>query len=166
MQGEDIFCKLYPVWEKNGEVIYENKVAYAIFSVTPAMPAQAMVIPKKHVIRFSELEPEESKLFFEAIEETFAKIQEYYDRNEVDKIKKFYERLVENPPLSESKNNAEEMLKDDSLNERPMAYNVGINCGKEAGQLIDHIHLHIFPIRKEGKGVITAMRSHYQNNRL
>lgn len=33
-------------------------------------------------------------------------------------------------------------------------YNVGINNGRSAGQLIDHIHVHIIPRKGEGDGLL------------
>lgn len=35
----------------------------------------------------------------------------------------------------------------DFLKERynPQGYNIGVNCGKEAGQTIMHFHLHLIP---------------------
>lgn len=33
-------------------------------------------------------------------------------------------------------------------------YNVGINNGRSAGQLVDHIHVHIIPRRAEGDGLL------------
>lgn len=27
----------------------------------------------------------------------------------------------------------------------PLGYNIGINCGRESGQTIDHVHIHLIP---------------------
>ena len=28
---------------------------------------------------------------------------------------------------------------------KPQGYNIGINCGRESGQTIDHVHIHLIP---------------------
>jgi diadenosine tetraphosphate (Ap4A) HIT family hydrolase len=37
-----------------------------------------------------------------------------------------------------------------------------MNCGYAAGQRIAHLHMHVFPRREAGLGVVTAMRHHLQ----
>ena len=50
----------------------------------------------------------------------------------------------------------------------PQGYNIGINCGQESGQTIDHVHIHLIP-RYEGdvvdprggvRGVIPSKQSY------
>jgi histidine triad (HIT) family protein len=46
------------------------------------------------------------------------------------------------------------------------AYNIGINNGRAAGQLVDHVHLHVIP-RTEGDGLRAwAGRSRYAEGQM
>ena len=53
------------------------------------------------------------------------------------------------------------MLKHPSLRVIPQGYNIGLNFGKSAGQLVDHLHSHIFPRveSEKNEGVVSAMRN-------
>ena len=51
---------------------------------------------------------------------------------------------------------------------QPSGYNVGINCGEDAGQTVDHVHIHVIPrykgdvVNPEGgvRGVIPEKKSY------
>jgi diadenosine tetraphosphate (Ap4A) HIT family hydrolase len=52
------------------------------------------------------------------------------------------------------------MLSHAHVSVMPTSYNLGMNCGYHAGQRIAHLHMHVFPRRTAGLGVVTAMRRH------
>ena len=50
----------------------------------------------------------------------------------------------------------------------PQGYNIGINCGRESGQTIDHVHIHLIPRRKNdvknpqgGVRAVISAKQHY-----
>jgi diadenosine tetraphosphate (Ap4A) HIT family hydrolase len=77
----------------------------------------------------------------------------------------YYQNLLENPPFVYSKKYSDENLpflnmiyaeaKEFNI---PIGYNIGLNMKNSAGQREEHIHFHIFPRYKSGKGVVNAMR--------
>jgi diadenosine tetraphosphate (Ap4A) HIT family hydrolase len=154
----DIFCRLYDSWKAKGQVIFENDYAYSIFSVTPATPGHAIVISKPHVELLEQLRGPELEGFVDAIPATSHAIRGIYD-SDPERVVQFYKSLRENPPTPASADLAQRMLEHRHLRVRPdRAYNVGINVGGYAGQLVDHLHVQLFPRREKGQGIVTAMQ--------
>jgi len=160
--ANDIFCTSYRVWKDNSSVIYEDDVACAILSITPVTPGQAIIFPRRHVESFIKLDGDELEGLMHAVPETFEAIQQIYD-TDIERIASFYQSLQQNPPFVSAGTAAEKMLNHLDLRVRPIAYNMGMNDGEAAGQLIKHLHLHLFPrrARSDGtaKGIVTAMGS-------
>ena len=162
MKSDDIFCKLYDIWKKDGKVIFENDHAYSILSVTPTTPGHSIVIAKDHVERLEELRGVALEGFVDAIPSTSLAIQGIYD-SDPERMVQFYQSLKENPPVPPSADLAQKMLQDKNLRIKPdTAYNVGINVGGYAGQLVNHLHAQLFPRRGKGPGVVTAMEKLFQ----
>lgn len=164
MPSNDSFCRMYEVWKRDSLILFENRYAYSIFSVTPSTPGHALVIPKEHVEQLWELQGIALEDFVRAIPETRRAIVELYQ--EPERIVRFYRSLKERPPLEESKPQAETMLQDPNLRIVPdeIAMNLGINVGEYAGQTVDHFHLHLVPRRRKGQGFATAMRLMLSNS--
>lgn len=139
-------------------MICENESTYSILSVTPAMPLHAVIILKRHVESNGDLSAKEASDLVSAIKKTFEVIQSM----DSEKIVGFYKDLEQNPPTKESAGFAQAILADPDILKKPVGYNTGTNVGKEAGQLVNHYHVHLFPIRKQSLGIVTAMRNHYQ----
>jgi diadenosine tetraphosphate (Ap4A) HIT family hydrolase len=159
MATEDIFCRNYGKWRAEGKIIFENSHAYSILSVTPATPGHAIVISRDHFETLDELGPEVLQGFMKAIPQTLKAIQGIYDRD-TNEIVEFYKALKQNPPTGASLESAQRMLDHRHLRSRPAGdYNIGINKGAMAGQLVPHLHAHVFPRRENGTGIVTAMRS-------
>ncbi len=157
MISNDIFCKLYGVWKSAGQVLFENDHAYSILSVTPATPGHSLVIAKDHVERLEELQGSALEGFVSAIPSTLSAIREIYD-SDPERMVRFYQSLIEKPPVPSSVDAAVRMLQDQNLRVKPgYAYNTGINVGEDAGQLVNHLHVQLFPRREKGPGVVTAM---------
>ncbi len=162
MKSNDIFCKLYDVWKRDGKIIFENDHAYSILSVTPATPGHSIVISKDHVERLEELRGVALEGFVDALSSTALSIRELYDSNP-ERIVRFYQSLKENPPTPPSADLAERMLQHRNVRVKPdTAYNIGINVGGYAGQLVNHLHAQIFPRRERGPGIVTAMEKLFE----
>lgn len=159
--GDDIFCKLYSSWRNEGKIIYENDFAFSIFSVTPAIAGQMMVIPKRCVDEYTLLNGDELVGLFDVVKKSFNELQNKYKNNEIDVLRRVYQQMMENPPTLSTKSLAKQVLSDKLFDKMPVAYNLGINVGKEAGQLVGHVHVHLFPKREEGTGIVTAVRNDY-----
>ncbi|HII15902.1 MAG TPA: HIT family protein [Nanoarchaeota archaeon] len=157
MKGEDIFCKLYEPWKNTGKVIFENDTAYSILSVTPAVPGHAIIITKDHIADMGEMGGNALEEWVSAFACTFEAIQRTYD-TDVGAMAAFYESLKANPPAKDAGFLAGQVLKHPHLKVRPSGYNLGMNIGEAAGQTIPHLHIHLFPRRERGEGIVTAMR--------
>tara|TARA_B100000029_G_C17480283_1_gene925303 strand:- start:508 stop:906 length:399 start_codon:yes stop_codon:yes gene_type:complete len=92
------------------EYIFENVLAYATFDSYPVSKMHALVMPKRHV-------------------------KSYFDLND-NEIRACNELIKK--------------LKDKILNDdiTVKGFNIGSNSGKEAGQSINHCHIHLIPRRK------------------
>ena len=106
-----IFCKII-----KGEIpcykIYEDDNVISFLDINPVTKGHLLVIPKKHVIRFKDLDDNTCIVLFNA-------------------IRKILEKVESN--VSEH-------------------YNISINQGKFAGQVVEHLHIHIIP-RYEDDGL-------------
>lgn len=129
------FCKIY---QKGEDVIYENKLFFAIFDHFPVSPGHAEVIPKRHAISLSDLVEEEQSKLLPAIFNVQRKIEQ-------TDFRKFYEYFIDNPLNDKSVEYCQKMLIHIGVGKKPDGYNIGINDGEAAGRTIDHLHVHIIP---------------------
>jgi len=106
-----IFCKII-----KGEIpcykIYEDDNVISFLDINPVTKGHLLVIPKKHITRFKDLNDNTCISLFNAIKKILEKIE-----NNISKH-----------------------------------YNISINQGKFAGQIVDHLHIHIIP-RYENDGL-------------
>lgn len=100
-----IFCDL-----PEQRVIHENEFAMAFYDLFPVTDKHALIIPKRHVA-------------------------EYFDLDEIE---------------LKACNNLLHKLKTEILESDPTVtgFNIGMNCGKDAGQTVFHCHIHLIPRRK------------------
>lgn len=101
-----IFCDL----PKGREIIDSNDYAVAFYDGFPVTKYHTLIIPKRHVADYFELE-----------------------KVELDSI---------NELLYAQK------MRLESLDETITGFNIGVNVGKDAGQSIFHVHVHLIPRRK------------------
>ena len=100
-----LFCRVNPK-----QLVAEHELCYAANDSFPVTEFHTLVIPKRHVAN-------------------------YFDLNSSE-VNALHEMLVEMKRTIE--------VKDDSVT----GFNIGVNAGKDAGQSIFHVHIHLIPRRK------------------
>ncbi|MDP2637471.1 MAG: HIT family protein [Candidatus Levybacteria bacterium] len=131
-------CFFCTVQKNKDQIIWENSLLFAIYDINPVSPGHTLVIPKRHVSSLVELSEKEWINYKLAIQEVTA-------INEKTNFKDIYNKLVNSNISKESVWFCRRALDNPKINNRPDAYNFGINEGKEAGRTIDHFHWHIIP---------------------
>ena len=104
-----IFCKIV-----NGELpchkILEDKDFLAFSDINPAGEGHTVVIPKKHIDTFLNLDNETSGIYVRFLQKTGRTLKEKYNAD---------------------------------------GFNLVLNNGKSAGQVVGHVHFHILPRKKD-----------------
>ncbi len=70
-----LFCELQ---HNAGDVLYENDAFYAVYDIRPVSPGHALVIAKKHINSFFDLDAPLAPLLLDALSGTRKKIDEKY----------------------------------------------------------------------------------------
>ena len=104
-KDECLFCRVNPQ-----HLVVEDELCYAAKDSFPVTEFHTLIIPKRHVAN-------------------------YFDLN-LSEVSAMHEILVEMKRRIERK--------DDSVT----GFNIGVNAGKDAGQSIFHVHVHLIPRRK------------------
>ena len=136
---ECVFCKVY---NDIKEVAYRNSFFYGRFDRFPVTPGHAEIMPIRHVATLFELTDKEWAAMRHSLDDMVDVIQKTNLRN-------LYEKLSSRPINEIAEQFSQKMLSHPCLGQTPSAYNFGINQGHQAGQTIDHLHIHIIP-RYEG----------------
>ena len=103
-ESQCLFCQINPK-----QLVAEDKLCYAAEDSFPVTEFHTLIIPKRHVAN-------------------------YFDLNSSE-VNALHEMLVEMKRTIEAK--------DDSVT----GFNIGVNAGKDAGQSIFHVHVHLIPRR-------------------
>ena len=104
-KDECLFCRVNPK-----HLVAEDELCYAAKDSFPVTEFHMLIIPKRHVAN-------------------------YFDLNSFE-VSAMHAMLVEMRKTIE--------MKDDSVT----GFNIGVNAGKDAGQSIFHVHVHLIPRRK------------------
>ncbi len=104
-KDECLFCRANP-----NHLVVEDEFCYAVKDSFPVTEFHALIIPKRHVAA-------------------------YFDLNSSE-VTAMHEMLVEMKKTIEAKDNL------------VTGFNVGVNAGKDVGQSIFHVHVHLIPRRK------------------
>lgn len=123
--------------------IFENRSFVGIFDTHPVNPGHALVIPRRHVASIFDLNETEQADYFEAIAGVRRAVEE------TDMMDLYQEMLGRDYLKDRPKDHIETVLRLPFLGQKPDAYTVGNNDGREAGRSIDHLHVIILP-RYEG----------------
>lgn len=105
MNEQCAFCEILRN-DSDNRIIAKNEFAIAVRDGFPLANGHTLLIPKRHIVSFFDLDEKERAAIFELLE--FAK-------KDIDRL------------------------------HSPAAYNIGINDGKEAGQTVPHLHMHLIP---------------------
>ena len=102
----NMHSKVCPFCEIDRESILDSELCFSIYDKYPVNKGHILVIPKRHVGDYFQLQHDEVDSLWEMVQ----------------KAKVFLENKF-----------------------NPQGFNVGFNVGHEAGQTIDHVHIHIIP---------------------
>jgi histidine triad (HIT) family protein len=130
-----VFCQIYAA--KQG-IIYENEHFFAQFDKFPVAPGHAEVIPKRHVIALLALGEAEWSSLRPALAEVVRLI-------EVSNLPDVYQRFIAQPLNARSVEFCKKMLGHTGIQQKPAAYNIGVNDGEAAGRTVHHLHIHLIP---------------------
>ncbi len=155
------FCKV--THGKADPFIFENRSFISIFDTHPVNPGHALVIPRRHVASIFDLNNREQSDYFEAIRGVKSVIEQTGMRN-------LYQNMREREDLRDRpKEQIETVLQLPFLENRPNAYTIGNNDGREAGRSIDHLHVILLPryrgdVENPSGGIrnVIPNRAHYQ----
>ncbi len=120
MSGQCVFCHIVGD-EEAGYKLFEDDQTLAMLDVYPLAVGHTLVIPKAHIERFEDMDPEVAKALFATVQRLIHPILRSVDAH---------------------------------------ASTIGLNNGREAGQIVPHVHIHIVPrFRGDGGGTIHSIMS-------
>lgn len=135
MTEKCIFCE----WGKsNRGNLWGNELFIARLDSYPTSPGHTLIIPRRHVVSITDLNPEEWVLLQQSIKDVT-------DIVESTDLRKTYEAILENPIDGNSAWFCRQAIAHPRINTIPDAYNHGVNDGRAAGRTVDHLHWHIIP---------------------
>ena len=133
--GSDcLFCTIPQEERRNLQV----PSFYGKFDNFPVSPGHLEVIPQRHIVSITDLEPEEWA-------ELGRGVKNAVDLIENTDLRVIYQRITKDPVNDESLWFAKRALEHPRINMTPDAYNHGVNDGQAAGRTIDHLHWHVIP---------------------
>ena len=155
------FCKV-----TRGEAdpfIFENRSFVGIFDINPVNPGHALVIPKRHVASIFSLNETEQSDYFDALHG----IKEVVEATDMMDL---YQKMLYRDDIKDRpKDHIEAVLQLPFLANKPNAYTIGNNDGREAGRSIDHLHVILLPrykgdVENPSGGIRNVIpdRAHYQ----
>jgi diadenosine tetraphosphate (Ap4A) HIT family hydrolase len=131
------FCKV-----SSGQAdpfVFENRSFVGIFDTHPVNPGHALLIPRRHVLSIFDLNEQERSDYFDALSGVKGVIE---STNYAD----LYPSMMAREDLRDRPmDHIEAVLKLPFLRDKPDAYTVGNNDGREAGRSIDHLHVIVLP---------------------
>jgi histidine triad (HIT) family protein len=143
--------------------IFENRSFVGIFDTHPVNPGHALVIPRRHVVSIFDLNENEQADYFDALKGVKTVI-------ESTDLEHLYLTMPQRDYLRDRpKDHIEAVLQLPFLGQKPDAYTVGNNDGREAGRSIDHVHVILLPryagdVENPRGGIRNVIpgRAHYQ----
>lgn len=131
------FCKV-----SSGEAdpfIFENNSFIGLFDTNPVNPGHALVVPRRHVASIFNLNETEQADYFDAIKGVKSVV-------ETTDMKALYQNMLNRGHLQDRpKVHIDTVLQLPFLGNKPNAYTIGNNDGREAGRSIDHLHIILLP---------------------
>jgi diadenosine tetraphosphate (Ap4A) HIT family hydrolase len=131
------FCKV--TQGQADPFIFENRSFISIFDTSPVNPGHALIIPRRHVASIFDLNDMEEADYFDAIRGVKAVI-------ESTGMVELYQNMIDMvSQQGRPKDHIETVLQLPFISEKPSAYTLGNNDGREAGRSIDHLHVILLP---------------------
>lgn len=129
------FCNLL---QKRVDIFWENDLLYAIFDNCPVSPGHTLIIPKRHVADYAELNETEWKKLKVAIQKVIEIIEK-------TSLKSVYQQFIKDHETDQSVWFCKNALTHPKINTKPDGYNHGFNDGNAAGRTVNHFHWHVIP---------------------
>ena len=118
MPDDCVFCKIVS-GAIPSQKIYEDEVAFAFFDIRPLALGHTLVVPKRHAVRFEDLDPDSAAKLWKAVHRI-------------------------SPHVLKAVNAS--------------ASTIAVNNGRDAGQEVPHVHVHVVPrFPGDGGGPIHAL---------
>lgn len=143
--------------------IFENRSFVGIFDTNPVNPGHALIIPKRHVASLFNLNETEQADYFDAVKGVKHAV-------ETTDMKHLYHNMMNRDYLQDRpKDHIQKVLQLPFLMNKPNAYTIGNNDGREAGRSIDHLHVILLPrykgdVKNPSGGIrnVIPSRANYQ----
>ena len=130
-----IFCNREENWFY---VLGESYHWYAIADAHPVSVGHALLIPKKHVVSFFDLDQEQWNDLHGLIKDVKHKI-------ETEDWKLIYQQMCEHHVNDRSVEYCQNILETKYVEPKPNGYNIGVNDGSAAGRTVEHVHIQMIP---------------------
>lgn len=132
MKKECLFCQQ----SFQDENIFENKSFYITTDQFPVNPGHLLIIPKRHIKTFFELNKQE----FDDLRNTILKAKEL---SHSQQVKKIYQKIASENKNPKARKWCQAAL--ENWDKEMTDFNIGVNNGENAGQTIFHLHIHLIP---------------------
>ncbi|MDE1865921.1 MAG: HIT family protein [Candidatus Micrarchaeota archaeon] len=131
-------CRICELNNEDMDSVAETRFFKAHMDRHPETPGHAIITPKRHVVSLFDLTKGEWADLQAALKKT---------KRAVGKIDlgRVYQAFIAVPYTRESRRMCREMLSNPKIGRKPDGYNFGINEGRAAGRMIDHVHFHLIP---------------------
>lgn len=132
------FCKLY---KERRDVHFEppGMPFWCMLDLHPMSPGHFLLIPKRHVVLIGELNADEERILFVALNQSVKFIEEEAN------LRGIYEAMIEEARTPNSPWFARKALAHPRFGTKPDAYNYAVNDGEAADQSVPHVHVHGIP---------------------
>lgn len=137
-----IFCRLMQDKPALFFPIDGSDLFLGMWDIHPVRPGHALVIPKRHIQHFRDMNVSEMQQIAQAV----ASLKTQIEQTDLQKLYVELEPLAEHAAVFITK--AQQFLQNVE-GRKPDGFNDGINDGPAAGQTVPHLHWHIMP-RWEG----------------
>ena len=120
------------------ESLYESKYFYVHLDEYPVNPGHLVIVPKKHVESIFDLTKVQWNALLDVIEDSKELVGE-------SDLKRIYNEVKNKTSERKKKKYCQDMIDHGNADDDPQAFNIGINELIEAGQTVEHVHIHVIP---------------------